>query len=79
MEALTQKHYIGNGVVDCQNGHGRNDSLQDCPNDIEDISESPNDDESEGEAICRRAAEVFYDLRDVDDDPGSYGYRPMEC
>ena len=52
--------------------------MQNCPNDVENIAESPNDDESKGETICRRAAEVCYDLRDVDDDPGSYGDGPME-
>lgn len=75
VKALTQKHYIGKSIIDCQDRHRRENSLQDRPKNVEDIAEEPDDDEDEGKAIGGGAAEVFYYLRGVDDDPAGYGNR----
>ena len=74
-KTLTQKHYIGEGIIDCQDRHRGEDTLQDRPKNVEDIAEEPDDDEDEGKTIGGGAAEVFYYLRGVDDDPAGYGNR----
>ena len=46
--------------------------LKDRSEYIEDVAKEPDDNEREGEAICRGAPEVFYDLRRKDDHPAGY-------
>lgn len=52
--------------------------MKDCTENIEDIAEKPDDDEDERKTIGGGAAEIFYDLRGVDDDPVGYGYRAKQ-
>ena len=52
--------------------------MQHCPENVEDIAESPDDDEEEGKAIGGGAAEILYDLRGVDDNPAGYGNRTAD-
>ena len=62
VEALAEQDNVRERVVDCQNDHGREDALEHGSEDVEDIAREPDDDEEEGEAVGRTAAEVFDDL-----------------
>jgi hypothetical protein len=48
--------------------HGGKDSLQDSPEDVEDISQEPSDDELNRKGISAVSLEVLYDLRGEYDD-----------
>ena len=52
--------------------------MQDCPNYVEDIAQSPDKDEGERKAIGGGATKIFYDLRRVYDDPTGYRYRSAD-
>lgn len=53
--------------------HGRQDALQDCAKNIEDIAGKPDNDELERESVGAGPAKVFEDLRREDDDPAGDG------
>lgn len=76
IKALTQEDDVGDGIVDGQDNHGGKHALQDSTENVEDIAGEPDDDELEGQAVGRRAAEVLDDLWTEDDDPARYGYGP---
>lgn len=69
VEALAKQDDVCEGVVDCQDDHGWEDALEHGSQDVEDIAGEPDDDEEEGETVCRTAAEVFDDLGGEDHDP----------
>lgn len=48
--------------------HGRENSLQNRPENVEDISQEPNDDELNRQSIGAASLEVLYDLRREYDD-----------
>lgn len=69
VEALAEQDDVCERVVDCQDDHGWEDALEHGSQDVEDIAGEPDDDEEEGETVCRTAAEVFDDLGGEDHDP----------
>lgn len=75
VEALPQQHEVGNGVVDGEDEHRRQDALEDGAEDVEDIAQQPDDDELDREAVGRVSSEVFYYLGREDDNPGGNRYR----
>ena len=70
VKALRQEHDIGDGVVDGEDDHCRQDILQNGAENVEDVAEEPDDNEVQRQAIGGAAAEVLDDLGGEDDDPG---------
>lgn len=58
--------------------HGREHTLHDSTENVEDIAHQPYDDELEREAVCIAASEILEDLGRKDDNPASYGDGPVE-
>lgn len=69
VEALSEENDIRKGIVNRQYGHGGKNSLEDSTEYVEDITQQPDDDEDERQAVGGVTAEVFDDLRREDDDP----------
>lgn len=72
-EALAKENNVGKRVVNSQDGHGGYNALEDRTNDVEDIAEEPDENENQGKAVGRVAAEVFDNLGREDHDPTSNG------
>ena len=78
VEVLAKKNTVGQSVVYREDDHRRQDALKDRAENIEDITEQPNDDEFHAEAFGRAATEVLDDLGREDYDPRGNGNRPRK-
>jgi len=69
VKTLAKQDDIGNGVVDGEDHHGWQDSLEPSAENIEDVAEKPYDDEANRERIGAAALPLFKNLWREHDDP----------
>lgn len=72
-QRLRKQDDIGEGVIDSEHEHGRQDMLQDAAKDIEDVAAQPSDHEDQRQPISRAPAHILHDLRREHDHPARDG------
>lgn len=69
LQALEQKDDVSNGVVNGQQDGGEDEPLQNRPQNVEDVTYQPYDDELDGKPLRGASAVVFVYLGEEDNYP----------